>query len=138
MSTTVTLIGKLGADPELRFTNSGKAVVALSLVTSKPVKGDDGKWKDEETTWWRVTCWDSLAENAAETLQKGDAVIVHGRTFTESYTTKEGEERTSLKVNAYNIGPALKRVSAKLNRGERVAVKQVEDDPWNSGGDAPF
>jgi len=132
MSTTVTLTGTLGQDPELRFTQAGKAVVSLSMVTSKSVKGEDGKWQDTETTWWRVTAWDQLAENCAETLQKGDPVIVVGRTFMETFEDKSGVERQSLKVSAFNVGLDLKRRSASVSRDKQpVAVKSsVGDDPW--------
>jgi single-strand DNA-binding protein len=134
MSTTVTLTGNLGSDPELRFTAKGTAVASFSMVTSKPVKGEDGKWRDEEETWWRVTAWDTLGQNCVDTLQKGDTVIVHGRAFLESYETKEGQSRSMLKVQAYTVGVSLKRVSAKLNRVERAKkeVVAVEDDPWAS------
>jgi single-strand DNA-binding protein len=102
------------------------------MITSKPVKGEDGKWHDEEQTWWRVTTWDALAQNVVDTLQKGDTVIVHGRAFTESYQTKEGQDRTQLKVQAYSVAVSLKRVSAKLNRVERAKREAVavEVDPW--------
>lgn len=136
MSTTVTLTGNLGADPELRFTNKGTAVCSFSMITSKPVKGEDGKWHDEEQTWWRVTAWDALAQNCVDTLQKGDTVIVYGRGFTESYE-KDGQTRSQLKVQAYTVGVSLKRVSAKLNRVERAQrdVIAVEADPWMSKSD---
>lgn len=132
MSTTVTLTGTLGQDPELRFTQAGKAVASLNLVTSKSAKGDDGKWVDSETTWWRVTAWDQMAENIAETLRKGDPIIVVGRAFMESYEDKSGAERQSLKVAAYNVGLDLRRRSASVSRDRQpVNSKSVgSDDPW--------
>ena len=132
MSTAVTLTGTLGQDPELRFTQAGKAVVSLSMVTSKSVKGDDGKWQDTETTWWRVTAWDQMAENCAETLQKGDPVIVVGRTFMETFEDKSGVERQSLKVSAFNVGLDLRRRSASVLRDKQpVSVNSpVSDDSW--------
>lgn len=124
MSTNITLAGTLGRDPELRFTPSGKAVATLSVVTSKSVLDEKtNKWSNEEETWWRVTAWESLAENATETLLKGDQVIVMGRSFMESYEDKDGNQRQSMKVNAYTIGLDLKRRSASVNRGERKASK---------------
>lgn len=132
MSTTVTLTGTLGQDPELRFTKAGKAFASLSVVTSKSVKGDDGKWSDSETTWWRVTAWDTMAENIAETLQKGDPVIVLGRTFMETFEDKAGVERQSLKVAAYNVGLDLRRRSASVSRDKKPFHVQsvTNDDPW--------
>ena len=141
MSTNVTLTGTLGRDPELRFTPAGKAVVTLSVVTSKSVKTDDGKWENHEETWWRVTAWDQLAENVAETLVKGDPVIVVGRSFMESYRDKEGNDRQSLKVNAFNVGLDLKRRQATVLREQQTRPSQAPSgastgDPW--GEDVPF
>lgn len=143
MSTNVTLTGTLGRDPELRFTSSGKAVATLSVVTSKSVKTDDGKWENHEETWWRVTAWEQLAENVAETLLKGDPVVIIGRAFTEKFEDKEGNERQSLKVNAYNVALDLKRRSASVNRDRRETASQgpsraVEADSWESEGEPPF
>jgi single-strand DNA-binding protein len=134
MSTQVNLVGNIGGDPELRFTASGKAVASFSMVTSKPVKQDDGKWEDTEVTWWRVTAWDRLAENVAESLQKGDTVMVSGKTYMEQYEKKDGTTGQSLKVNAWNIGPDLKRNAAKVTRNERKTAAEVHQasDPWSS------
>lgn len=130
MSTNVTLTGTLGRDPELRFTPSGKAVATLSVVTSKSVLDEKtNKWSNEEETWWRVTAWESLAENVTETLLKGDHVIIVGRSFMESYEDKDGNQRQAMKVNAYTIGLDLKRRSASVNRGERKASKPVVSEP---------
>ena len=137
MSTNVTLTGTLGRDPELRFTKQGKAVVTLSVVTSKSVLDEaTNKWANEEETWWRVTAWDKLAENVAETLLKGDPVIVVGRAFMDSYDGKDGEKRQSLAVNAYTVALELKRRSASVNRVKRDSAPSAP-----AGGDwdaAPF
>lgn len=141
MSTNVTLTGTLGQDPELKFTQAGKAVVTLSVVTSKSVKNDAGQWENHEETWWRVTAWDQMAENIAETLTKGDPVIVVGRSFLEGYTSKDGEPRQSLKVNAYNVGLDLKRRQATVKRVESSRASSAPvADPWASSDftDAPF
>lgn len=130
MSTNVTLTGTLGRDPELRFTASGKPVATLSVVTSKSVKNDDGKWENHEETWWRVSAWDQMAENIAETLQKGDPVIVVGRSHMESYKDRDGNERQALKVNAFNVGLDLKRRQASVSRVAREAARS--DDQWSS------
>jgi single-strand DNA-binding protein len=143
MSTNVTLTGTLGRDPELRFTPAGKAVATLSVVTSKSVLNKDtDKWENEEETWWRVEVWEKMAENVAETLLKGDPVIVVGRSFMDKYTDKEGNERQSLRVNAYNVGLDLKRRTASVNRVKRESGSQgasrASGDAWGSGDAAPF
>ncbi len=138
MSTNVTITGRLGGDPELRFTAQGKAVASVSLVSSKSTKLPDGNWEDTETTWYRVTVWDTMAENVAESLTKGDAVIVVGRLFMDTYTDKMGQERQSLKVNAYSIGPDLKRAAWRKNAmsgGTGSTPARVNDDPWSTPAD---
>ena len=93
MSANVTLVGRLGGDPELRFTQSGKAVASFSMVTSKSTRNADGSWDESETTWYRVDVWETLAEAVVESLNKGDSVIVVGRVYMDSYKGKDGQER---------------------------------------------
>jgi len=133
MSTNVTITGRLGGDPELRFTAQGKAVASFSLVSSKSTKLPNGSWEESETTWYRVTAWDSMGENVAESLTKGDSVIVVGRLFMDTYTDKMGNERQSLKVNAYSVGPDLKKVPWRKAHGNVAAgtpAGVIADDPW--------
>jgi len=129
MSVNVTLEGRIGGDPEIRFTKDGKAVASFSMVTSKSTKQGE-QWVESETTWYRVSAWDSLAENVTECLAKGDAVIVTGRVFMDSYTDKEGVEKQSLKVTAYNVGPALKRNQWKRGEAVQRTSAPVAADPW--------
>lgn len=132
MSTNVTIEGRLGGDPELRFTKSGKAVASLNLVSSKPTKTDAGDWEDTEVTWYTVEAWEGLGENAAESLRKGHSVIVTGRLFSEKFTTKDGRELTGLRVRAYNIGPSLKR-DRWQHEGKSApqGARKAEADPWS-------
>lgn len=138
MSTTVTITGRLGGDPELRYTAQGKAVASFSLVTSKNTKLPDGSWEESETTWYKVTAWDAFAENVTETLQKGDQVIVVGRLYMETYQDKQtGQERQSIKVNAYGIGPDLKRAAWKRHNLPPVTTPTATkvQDPWATPAD---
>jgi single-strand DNA-binding protein len=133
--TYVTLVGRLGADPEMRFTQGGKSIASFSLVTSKSTKRPDGGWDESETTWYRVEVWEEFAENVVESLRKGMQVIVVGRQFMDTYTTKDGAERQTLKVAAYSIGPDLKRgvfqkVESTGARGS--ATPRPSDDPWST------
>ena len=130
MSTNVTIEGRVGSDPEIRFTGAGKAVVKFSVVTSKNVKDADGKWSESETTWWKITCWETLGENVADSVSKGSDVIITGRTFVEEWTDKEGNKRQSLAVNAYNVGLALKRAKASSKKVDRASAPVAAEDPW--------
>lgn len=131
MSANVTIMGRLGADPEIRFTKSGTSVASFSLVSSKSSKRDDGGWDESETTWYRVDAWDRLGENVTESLRKGDAVVVVGRLYMDTYTGRDGAERQSLKVTAYSVGPDLKR-GAWAKREAALTAPAATDDPWGS------
>ena len=102
-------------------------------MTSRSRKQPDGSWEESETTWYRVSAWDTLAENVVESLRKGSDVVVVGRLFMDSYTDKTGQERQSLKVEAYNVAPSLKR-SQWVRRDGGAPSKAPADNPWAVGG----
>lgn len=115
--TTITLIGNLTADPELRFTPSGSAVANFTVAsTPRTFDRQANEWKDGETLFLRCGVWRETAENVAETLTKGMRVIVTGRMKSRSYETKEGEKRTVIELDVDEIGPSLKYASAKVTR----------------------
>lgn len=94
---TITIIGHLGRDPEIRYLPDGSAVCNFSVATSE-------KNRDQEfTTWWRVNVWGKQAEPCGEYLAKGRAVCVQGRVGERSYTDANGQERRSLEVNAQQV-----------------------------------
>src|SRR5690606_1322743 len=97
--TTITVVGNLTADPELRFTPSGAAVANLTVAsTPRTYDKQTSEWKDGEALFVRCNLWRQAAENAAETLTKGMRVIVQGRLQQRSYETKEGEKRTVIEL----------------------------------------
>lgn len=102
MINQVTLIGNLGADPELRETANGKPVGNLRLATSRKYKNRDEEWVDE-TEWHRVTLWGKDAENAAKYLAKGRQVYVQGRLHTRKWEDKDGVERYTTEVVCENL-----------------------------------
>jgi single-strand DNA-binding protein len=118
--TQITLVGNLTADPELRFTPSG-AAVANFTVASTPRQFDrqSNEWKDGETLFMRCSIWREAAENVAESLGKGQRVIVTGRLVSRSYQTKEGENRTVNELQADEVGPSLRYATAKAQRTQR-------------------
>ena len=132
---TITVVGNLTADPELRFTKSGKAVASLNVAESQRVKEGD-TWKDGDTTYWRVTAWDGLAEHIGDSLAKGQRVIVTGRIASRTYETREGEKRTVYEISADAVGPDLKWATAKVERtgkGSGGGRSMASDDPWAAG-----
>lgn len=118
--TTITVIGNLTNDPELRFTPSGSAVANFTVAsTPRTFDRQANEWKDGETLFLRASIWREAAENVAESLTKGMRVIVTGRLKSRSYETKEGEKRTVIELEVDEIGPSLRYASAKVNRTQR-------------------
>ncbi len=107
----IIIVGYLGRDPELKYTPQGSAVCKFSVATSERRKNADGETA-EQTTWFRITAWGQAAEFAGEHLRKGQQVYVEGRLRQETYTDREGEQRTSLEVNAVTVYALGKQADA--------------------------
>jgi single-strand DNA-binding protein len=135
LSTPIAIVGNLTADPELRFTASGKAVAKLRVAVSERVKDTDGTWKDGDATYWSVTVWDRLAEHAGDSLAKGQRVIAIGRVSSRTWETREGEKRTDYEITADAVGPDLKWDTVKVSKASKGAPKAAPaaDDPWAHG-----
>ena len=147
---TITIVGNLTADPELRFTPSG-APVANFTVASTPRTFDraSGEWKDGDAMFLNCSVWRQYAENVAESLSKGTRVIVSGRLKSRSYETREGEKRTVFEIDVDEVGPALRYATAKVTRtqggggggnwqgnqgGNTGGGGGQQSDPWSSSG----
>jgi single-strand DNA-binding protein len=133
--TTITVVGNLTNDPELRFTPSGSAVANFTVAsTPRTFDRQSNEWKDGETLFLRASVWREAAENVAETLTKGTRVIVQGRLKSRSYETKEGEKRTVIELEVDEIGPSLRYASAKVTRTQRSGGGQGGFGGGNGGG----
>jgi len=118
--TVITVVGNLTADPELRFTPSGAAVANFTVAsTPRTFDKNTNEWKDGDALFLRCAVWREAAENVAESLHKGTAVIVQGRLKQRSFETKEGEKRTVVELDVDEVGPTLKRASAKVTKAQR-------------------
>ena len=118
--TVITVVGNLTADPELRFTPSGAAVANFTVAsTPRTFDKNTNEWKDGEALFLRCSVWRQAAENVAESLQRGSAVIVQGRLKQRSYETKEGEKRTVYELDVEEVGPSLKWATAKVTKASR-------------------
>jgi single-strand DNA-binding protein len=93
----VILVGRLGADPEVKTTQSGLAIAKISLATTERVKDKDGNW-NESTEWHRITAFGKTAETAGQHLSKGRQIYIEGRLKTSKYTDKNGVEKYSTEV----------------------------------------
>jgi single-strand DNA-binding protein len=114
---SVTLIGNLVDDPELRFTPSGVAMAKIRFAVSRRYQRN-GEWQ-EETSFFNGTCWREMAESVAESLQKGMRVIVSGRLEQRSWETQEGERRSVVEVTVDDVGPSLRWATAAVTRTPR-------------------
>lgn len=114
---TITIVGGLTRDPELRFSQGGRGILAMGVAVSHRYQ-QNGEWT-EETSFFNVTAWGTLAENASASLTKGTRVIVTGRLQQRSYETNEGEKRSVVEIIADEIGPSLRWATAQIERTER-------------------
>jgi single-strand DNA-binding protein len=97
----VILVGNLGRDPEMRYSQNGTPITNFTLAVNRRRRGQDGNWADE-TDWYRISCFGRNAETAAEYLKRGQKVLVEGQLQIRTFTGQDGVERTSVEVNADN------------------------------------
>jgi single-strand DNA-binding protein len=147
--TQVTVVGNLTGDPELRFIQSGAAVVNFTVAsTPRSFDRNTNEWKDGETLFLRCSLWREAAENVAESLTKGMRVIVSGRLVSRSWEAN-GEKRTVNELQVDEVGPSLKYATAKITRTQRANSAQgagapqggSDTDPWAtapSSDEPPF
>lgn len=140
--TTLTLVGNLVADPEIRFTQSGAAVCSFTVAsTPRTFDRQSGEWKDGDALFLRCNVWRQMAENVGDSLTRGSRVLVQGRLRQRQFETKEGEKRTVVELEVDEIGPSLRYATAKINKVQREGGNQQSrpprqqapaDDPWGS------
>ena len=108
--TTITMVGNLAADPELRFLPNGTAMVKFPIAsTPRTLDRESGQWKDGDPLFLTCTAWRDLAEHIAESLAKGTRVILSGRLRLSRWEDKEtGERRSSYGLDVDEIGPSLR------------------------------
>jgi single-strand DNA-binding protein len=109
------IVGNLVDDPELRFTGNGTAVANLRVAVTQRIQ-QDGTWRDGETSFFKVNVWRGQAENLADSLAKGDRVMVSGRLRQRSWETPQGEKRSVTELEADEVGASLKWATAKVER----------------------
>ncbi|HVW80035.1 MAG TPA: single-stranded DNA-binding protein [Mycobacteriales bacterium] len=145
---TVTVVGNLTNDPELRFTPSGAAVASFTVAsTPRILDKATNEWKDGDALFLRCSVWRQAAENVAESLTRGARVMVTGRLKQRSYETKEGEKRTVVELEVDEVGPSLRYATAKVTKASRgggggggggggfgggapSGGASIDDDPW--------
>jgi len=135
--TQVTIVGNLTADPELRFIQSGAAVVNFTVAsTPRSFDRNSNEWKDGETLFLRCSLWREAAENVAESLTKGMRVVVMGRLVSRSWENN-GEKRTVNEIQVDEIGPSLRYATAKVQRTQRSGSSGGSQGGSSQGASAP-
>ena len=128
---SVTLIGNITRDPELRFTPSGQATATFGLAVNRRWQNRQTQEWEEATSFFDIVCWREQAENASESLARGARVIVTGRLEQRSWETPEGEKRSKIEVIADEIGPSLRWATAQVTKNER---RGAEGGNYQGGG----
>jgi single-strand DNA-binding protein len=116
---TVTLVGNITRDPELRYTSGGAANVSFGLAVNRRWQNRQTQEWEERVSFFNIVCWREMAENVAESLAKGSRVVVTGRLEQRSWETENGDKRSVVEVNADEIGPSLRWATAQVTRNDR-------------------
>ena len=134
---SVTLVGNITRDPELRFTASGQATATFGLAVNRRWQNrQSGDW-EEATSFFNVVCWREMAENASESLVKGSRVIVTGRLEQRSWEDREsGDKRSVVEVVADEIGPSLRWATATIQKTDRRGPGEGGGGGGGMGGGA--
>jgi len=116
---SVTLVGNVTRDPELRFTASGQATASFGLAVNRVWNDRQTNERKEAVSFFDIVCWREMAENASESLQKGARVLVTGRLEQRSWETPDGDKRSKVEVIADEIGPSLRWATAEVRKNDR-------------------
>src|SRR4030095_14308305 len=132
-----TIAGNLVETPERRLTTTGTPVTNLRVAVTQRIQ-QDGEWRDGETSFFKVNVWRGQAEHLADSLAKGDRVMVTGRLRQRSWETPEGEKRSVAEIEADEVGASLKFATAKVERAQERAAgdrNQARERQGERGGD---
>jgi single-strand DNA-binding protein len=121
---TITVIGNVGRDPELRYANSGTAVLKFSVADNY------GRDDNKKTSWHNVTVFGEMAENVGAVLSKGQRVIVIGRNEESEYTTREGETKKKWQIIADDVALSLRWASGMTDLPSPTSPKELPEDPF--------
>jgi single-strand DNA-binding protein len=142
--TSLTVVGNLTADPDLRYTPAGVAMAKFTVASTPRVfDRNSGEYRDGDPLFLTCTAWREMAEHAAESLRKGARVIVTGRLRLSRWETDEGEKRSAYGLDVDEVGPSLRFATATVNRmtrakgGDGFTPESTPDDPWNTASPAP-
>jgi single-strand DNA-binding protein len=147
---TTTITGNLTANPELRYTQTGRPVAAFTIANTPrfPDRGT-GEWQDGETWFVRCSAWGDTAENIAASLSKGNAVVATGRLRCRTWEDQDGNKRVTVEMTVDDLGPSLRRAVVKVTKATREHPPATEatspapaaagdaTDPWSAPAAGP-
>lgn len=116
---TITVVGNLTRDPEIRYTAGGQANAKLAVAVSRRWNNKQTNEWEERTSFFNVVVWGEMADHCSESLQKGNRVIVTGRLEQRSWETEQGEKRSVVEIVADEVAPSLRWATAEVKRTER-------------------
>ena len=122
---TVTIVGNLTRDPEIRYTTGGAAKASFGVAVSRRWQNRQSQEWEEQTSFFNVVCWREMAENVAESIGKGSRVVVTGRLEQRSWETDNGDKRSVVEIVADEVGPSLRWATAQVNRNERRGRRRL-------------
>jgi single-strand DNA-binding protein len=131
---TVTLVGNVTRDPELRYTPSGQAVATFGLAVNRRWQNRQTQDWEEQVSFFDIKCWAQMAENVGESVQKGTRVLVTGRLEQRSWETDNGDKRSKVEVVADEIAPSLRWATAEVTKNERSEGSGGGSAGRSSGG----
>ena len=124
MDNHVTLAGNVTRSPDLRYLASGQSVATFGLAVNRRWQNRQTQEWEEQTSFFDVKAWATLAENVAESIQRGTRVIVTGRLEQRSWETENGEKRSKIEVVADEVAPSLRWATAQVQKIERDQVSR--------------
>ena len=132
---TVTIVGNVTRDPEMRYTPSGVAKATFGVAVSRRWQNRNSHEWEEQTSFFNVVCWREMAENVCESIGKGARIVVSGRLEQRSWETENGDKRSVVEIVADDIGPSLRWATAEVRRNERKGG--FDGGGGGGGGRAP-
>jgi single-strand DNA-binding protein len=137
---SITVVGNITRDPEMRFTPSGVSKVSFGVAVNRSWRNQQTNEWEEQTSFFNVVCWRELADNVGASLKKGTRVVVTGRLEQRSWETEQGEKRSVVEIVADEVGPSLRFATAEVHRVERSGPGgggPSGGGPSGGGGNAP-
>src|ERR1700689_545687 len=135
---SITLVGNVTRDPELRFTPSGQATATFGLAVNRRWQNRQSQEWEEATSFFNIVCWREMAENVSESITKGSRIIVTGRLDQRSWETPDGDKRSRVEVIADELGPSLRWASAQVVKNERRGPSSEGAAPRAPRSSAPL